>query len=125
MFSIMDTAMKPNYLMACVQRWLTIVLELIMGCIAVTSIIVVVVLNMGTQSDIGVILNIILLANSTLLSLVHGWTGFEISLGAISRLKSIEEDTPHEDKPWANVVPPMTWPTEGRMTVRSLTAGYS
>lgn len=77
----------------CLQRWLNVVLDLLVGAIGVGVIIVAVTLR-GTTSagQIGLALNMVLLANTTLLALIRFWTGLEVSLGAVSRLKTLQED---------------------------------
>ncbi|GKT66254.1 ATP-binding cassette containing protein [Colletotrichum tofieldiae] len=69
-------------------------------------------------------LNIVLVANSTLLGLVTSWTNMEISLGAISRLKSLEADTPREDKPSEDYVPEGAWPSSGAVQLSEVEVAY-
>lgn len=80
----------------------------------------------GTTSgaSVGVALNLILVANTTLLRLVESWTSLEISLGAIARLKSTVEHTPSEDKLWENLSPEERWPSSGAIEVENVTVSY-
>ncbi|KAH9210808.1 hypothetical protein DL95DRAFT_512608 [Leptodontidium sp. 2 PMI_412] len=57
--------------------------------------------------------SIYLVANTTLLSLVTAWTDIEISLGAVSRLRSAIVQTPVEDQAGEDLVPPESWPARG------------
>lgn len=116
--------MKPNYLLFCTQRWLSLVLELIVGTVAVIAVIRSVFFDVGGASGIGSVLNVIILANSTLLSLVYAWTGFETSLGAVSRLRDIELNTPREDKTWETAIPEANWPSKGNLRLRNVSTGY-
>ncbi|KAK6082594.1 ABC transporter [Seiridium cupressi] len=67
------------------------------------------------------------LTNTTLLALVSSWTNLEISLGAISRLKSLEEDVLPEDqeadKTDAYIGKP--WPEPGVVELKNITAAYN
>lgn len=92
-----DMSQRPFYLLLCLQRWLNVVLDLLVAGVAVGTIFLAVSLKgTVTGGQVGVALSVIIAANATLLSLVQSWTNLEISLGAISRLKSVEEDTPQE-----------------------------
>jgi ABC-type multidrug transport system fused ATPase/permease subunit len=80
----LDRSQKPSYILFCLQRWLNIVLDLMVAAIA-TGLVTLAVLLRGTTTaaQIGMVLNIVLVANTTLLSLVESWTNLEISLGAM------------------------------------------
>ncbi|TDZ21488.1 ABC transporter atnG [Colletotrichum orbiculare MAFF 240422] len=121
----LDQAQKPDYLLYCLQQWLSIVLDLIVAAMA-TGLIALAVLMKGTTTagQIGMALNIVLVANTTLLSLVSSWTNLEISLGAISRLKNLEAETPKEDKVGEAYVPDEIWPSAGEVELDSVTAAY-
>lgn len=78
-----------------------------------------------TAAQAGTALNILLVANSTLLKLVESWTALETSLGAVSRLKALEETVPSEEWQEAGAwEPPRDWPSEGRLVIQDITASY-
>ncbi|KAI0147916.1 ABC transporter [Hypoxylon sp. NC0597] len=121
-----DDSQKPFYLLLCLQCWLRIVLDLLVAGIAVGIIALAVVLRHTTSGgEVGVALNIVLVANTTLLRLIESWTNLEISLGAIARIKSLEDEVPSEDQPSETSVPPETWPPLGAVEFRNLTASYN
>ncbi|TDZ49871.1 ABC transporter gloK [Colletotrichum trifolii] len=103
----------------------SIVLDLIVAAMA-TGLIALAVFMKGTTTagQIGMALNIVLVANTTLLSLVSSWTNLEISLGAISRLKNLEAETPREDKVGEAYVPDEIWPSAGEVELDSVTGAY-
>ena len=80
----LDKSQQPSYILFCLQRWLNIVLDLMIAAIA-TGLITLAVVMKGTTTSgqIGMALNIVLVVNTTLLSLVESWTNLEISLGAM------------------------------------------
>ncbi|OTA04131.1 MRP-type ABC transporter [Trichoderma parareesei] len=122
----LDKSQQPSYILFCLQRWLNIVLDLMIAAIATGLITLAVVLKGTTTSgQIGMALNIVLVANTTLLSLVESWTNLEISLGAIARLKNLEAETPKEDKPGENYVPVDTWPSLGEVELDNVTVAYN
>lgn len=80
----LDKSQQPLYILLCLQRWLNIVLDLMVAAIATGLITLAVVLRgTTTAGQIGMALNIVLIANTTLLGLVESWTNLEISLGAM------------------------------------------
>jgi hypothetical protein len=80
----LDRSQQPAYMLLCLQRWLGIVLDLMVAGIATGLIALAVSLNgTTTAGQIGMALNIVLVANTTLLALVNSWTNMEISLGAM------------------------------------------
>ncbi|KAJ5797179.1 uncharacterized protein N7518_005719 [Penicillium psychrosexuale] len=58
----------------------------------------------------GIALNMIIAANTTLLRLVENWTTLETSLGAVSRLRSVDHGTLSEDEGWDCLEPSPEWP---------------
>lgn len=107
------------------QRWLNIVLDLLAAAIA-TSVIAIAVALRGQVSggQVGVALNIMLVANTTVLKMVVSWTDLEVSLGAISRLRMLERSTPPETGPAEDFVPPPNWPSKGDVQLQDVVASY-
>ncbi|KAF4437176.1 hypothetical protein FACUT_5830 [Fusarium acutatum] len=121
----LDKSQQPAYILLCLQLWLNIVLDLVIATMAVILIALAVFLEGSTTAgQIGMSLNIVLVTNSTLLSLVTSWTNLEISLGAISRLKTLEVDIVAEEQPPSGAIVPDTWPSHGVVQVRDLTVSY-
>ncbi|KAK2778498.1 ATP-binding cassette [Colletotrichum kahawae] len=122
----LDKSQQPSYILFCLQRWLCIVLDLIVAAIA-TSLIAFAVLLKGTTTagQIGMALNLVLLVNSTLLSFVSSFTNLEVSLGAISRLKKLEAETPREHEPGDDFDPKLPWPSAGVVEIDDVTVAYN
>ncbi|RFU73105.1 abc transporter [Trichoderma arundinaceum] len=122
----LNWSLQPRYALMCVQRWLSLVLNLIVSGIAV-GLIALAVKWKGTTTggDIGAALNLIMVANTTLVRLVEAWASLEVSLGAIARLRNVELYTPHEDLPEEDLVTYAGWPTKGEAHIAGLDAGYS
>jgi len=96
----LDKSQSPFYLLLCLQRWLNVVLDLLIAGVAV-GVISVALAFRGTMTggQVGVALNMVLLANTTLLRLVESYASLEISLGAIARLRDAIQEAPQEDEP--------------------------
>jgi ATP-binding cassette subfamily C (CFTR/MRP) protein 1 len=65
-----------------------------------------------------------LVANTTLLKLVENWTTLEVSLGAIARLKILEEMTPPEGNEHESNAVPNDWPSSGTIEFKDVAASY-
>ena len=125
--SSVDQAQRPKFLLLCLQRWLGVVLDLL-GAGVATAVVGLAVSLRGrgevTGAQVGTALNLMLVANSTLLKLVESWTSLETSLGAVARLKTLQEVTPSETGKAGGLEPSENWPTRGCLDLRGITASY-
>lgn len=121
----LNWSLRPRYALMCVQRWLSLVLNLMVNGIAI-ALIALAVKWRGTTTggDIGAALNLILVASTTLVRLVESWTSLEVALGAIARLRNVELFTPREDLPGEDLVTYAGWPTKGEAHIADLDAAY-
>jgi ABC-type multidrug transport system fused ATPase/permease subunit len=121
----LDTSQKPSYLMSCIQRWLGLVLQLL---VAVTAVIVVALATslIGTTSGgrLGISLSQIVTFPSSLSFLLMFWTQMETCLGAIARLKGFQEGTKPEDRPEETFIPGEDWPSKGAIEFKNVCASY-
>ncbi|KAE9373193.1 putative multidrug resistance protein [Stipitochalara longipes BDJ] len=123
--SRLDTSQTPYYLMFCIQRWLNLVLDLIVGVIAVLVIALAVSIRTSTTSSrIGISLNNVLGLSMYLSMLINSWTEMETSLGAIARIKSFAAQTQPEEQPGETQIPPEDWPQRGEIEIRKIRARY-
>ncbi|THY25676.1 putative ABC transporter [Aureobasidium pullulans] len=95
---LLDIAQSPYYLLSCIQRWLKLVLDLIVAALAVL-VVALAVSQRGTTSAglLGVALTNILGFSQSLTRLVTEWTTLETSLGAIARIRSFATTTEQEN----------------------------
>ncbi|KAJ9315863.1 hypothetical protein DTO271D3_3841 [Paecilomyces variotii] len=121
----LDVSQKPYYLLYCIQRWLNVVLDLLVAVLAVIVITLATSLRSTTNpGNLGVSLTAILSFNQTLQNLVTSWTSMETSLGAIARTRMFEMKTPSENGAGEDFIPEPGWPAQGNIEIRSLTASY-
>ncbi|RDW80341.1 putative multidrug resistance protein [Coleophoma crateriformis] len=121
----LDASQRPYYLLYCLQRWLALVLDLMVSGIGI--VVVVLAVRIPSQSSgaaIGIALNNVLGLNKSLKLLIENWTQVETSLGAISRLKAFAATTIPEDRPEECANPPPSWPEKGEIEFRNVTASY-
>ncbi|KAJ5374337.1 hypothetical protein N7517_006343 [Penicillium concentricum] len=122
----LDLSQKPFYLLLCLQCWLKVILDCIMTGFAVILIAFTISYrNTTAGADLGLALNLIIVANTTLLKLVQSWTALETSLGAIARLKSVQDCLPTEDSAGHTLDPGLRWPSFGNLQVNDISVGYS
>ncbi|QDS72379.1 hypothetical protein FKW77_008421 [Venturia effusa] len=123
---ILDHSQKPYYMLLCAQRWLTLVLDLMVTALAVIVVALAVSLRSSTSVGLlGIALNNILSFNQSLSSLVTSWTSLETSLGAIARVKVFVETIPSEVSPVDDrPPPPPEWPENGALELRNVSIQY-
>lgn len=121
----LDVSQRPYYLLFCLQRWLALVLDLMIAVVGIVVVALAVrVPGASSGAAIGIALNNILGFNQSLRILVESWTQLETSLGAIARLKNFEATVIPEDKPEESGVAPESWPDQGAIEFRDVTASY-
>jgi ATP-binding cassette, subfamily C (CFTR/MRP), member 1 len=122
---LLDRSQRPFYLLWSIQRWLTLVLDLVVAALAVLLIALVVALR-GTLSAgaVGVALVNVISFSQNLKLLLQFWTNLETHIGAVSRIKTFTEEMVPEDLPSEKEEPPATWPSSGGIEFRNVSASY-
>lgn len=116
---------RPEFLLLALQRWLNIVLDLLAAGIAVSLITLAIALRGSVSGgQIGMALNVVLVANTTLLKLVESWTGLEVALGAVARVRALEREVEPEDVVGETFSLVDNWPTRGEIEITDITAVY-
>ncbi|KAL7915178.1 P-loop containing nucleoside triphosphate hydrolase protein [Trichoderma velutinum] len=123
--SLLDNAQKPSYLLNCIQRWLTLVLDLVVAVLTVLLVVFAVVLRGKLNpSLLGVALVNMMNLGLNLKGIILAWSQLETSLGAVTRIKNFEESTPSELLPEENYTPPEEWPAQGSLEFVDLSVQY-
>ncbi|KAK4946454.1 hypothetical protein LTR10_014653 [Elasticomyces elasticus] len=123
---LLDRSQRPFYLMFCIQRWLGIVLDL-MVAIMVTILMVMVVVRRDSIEPglVGLSLMSVVDLSDSLTGLVSRWTNLETSIGAITRLTDFVKTTESEHKPCEVQTVDRNWPQNGDVSFSSFSASYS
>lgn len=122
----LDTSQTPHYIMTMIQLWLILVLDFLVAGIAIVVISLAVGLRSTTTGgQIGVSLNVVMLLNLAIVRLMEQWMQLETSMGAIARIKTLEETLAPEDLESENFEPPEEWPEKGAIEFRDVTAAYN
>lgn len=123
--TLLDRSQRPFYLMYSIQRWLTVVLDLVVAAVAVLLMTLVVALRGKFDAgSVGVALVNVILFGQSIKMLVHFWTTLETQIGSIARIKSFTTEVTPEDLDCETDVPPPAWPESGRIDFRGIEAGY-
>lgn len=122
--NVLNESQKPYYLLFSVQRWLTLVLNLVVAGIAILLVAIVTTRRNSATSLLGVALFNVVSFGSSLEQLVTEWTQLEQSIGAVARIKAYVTTTPAEDlKTEVEDVPP-NWPKSGSIEFHNVVASY-
>lgn len=120
---VLNMSQRPLYMLASIQQWLALVLDLIVGGLAV----VIIASATATASSVsagalGVALVLLLQFSSLLTQCVQSWTRLETSIGAVSRVQQFIKDTPSEASGSSSLSP--DFPEAGAIRYDNLTASY-
>ncbi|GAM84988.1 hypothetical protein ANO11243_029910 [Dothideomycetidae sp. 11243] len=123
---LVDESQKPFYQLTCIQRWLGLVLDLVVAGIAILLAIVIVSDKNGgaTSGFLGIALTSLVSFGLNLGGFIGGWTGLETALTAVARVKRFSADTAKEDLPEECQTPPTDWPQRGEIVFDDVTASY-
>jgi ATP-binding cassette subfamily C (CFTR/MRP) protein 1 len=123
-YDILDTSQKPFYLLKSLQRWLNLVLNLLVAGIAILLVALATNVRGATTGFLGVALFNVMNFSTALRGLVSEWTGLEMTLGAINRIRSYVLDTESEDLDSNIGSAPENWPKHGDITFDNVSASY-
>lgn len=108
-----------------IQKWLALVLDLIVTGLAVVVVGTAVTLrNTASVGFTGVSLSQIISLTSYLKLIILFWTQMETSLGAVTRIKSFCEGAGDENSEDHTQLPPTEWPETGGVDIQGLSVTY-
>ncbi|KAI9691968.1 MAG: hypothetical protein M1820_009646 [Bogoriella megaspora] len=126
--TLLDRSQVPFYLLAAIQNWLKLVLELMVAGLVVVVVGTAVALKSKIDPGfLGLALVGIMELGQMIEVLIIYWTQLETSLSAVSRIRSFSDDSPLEPQPTTSsqISALKTWPSQGMLSIRNLQASYS
>jgi ATP-binding cassette, subfamily C (CFTR/MRP), member 1 len=121
---LIDNTSNPYYLLCCIQRWLSTVLDMTASGMGVLVVALAVYMpDATTGGSLGIALTSILGFNGTLQNVIEMFTQSEMLLGAVSRTRQFERDTPSEKNAIEELDPGESWPL-GQVQVTDLSVTY-
>jgi ABC-type multidrug transport system fused ATPase/permease subunit len=121
--SLLDSSQQPAYLLAMVQEWLNLVLDLVVMVLAAVLTTLAVRLHSGSGFT-GASLVTLMGFGENLSGIVIFYTRLETSIGAIARLKTFNETVKPEEREDEDIVPPELWPQSGVVEFKGVSASY-
>ncbi|KAI7973272.1 hypothetical protein EIK77_004549 [Talaromyces pinophilus] len=124
LFDLLDKSQKPFYLLFMVQRWLSVVLDLVTTAIAILVVGLAVALRSNSGLT-GVALVNVMAITETLQLLIMQWSSLETSLGAVSRTEDYAKTTEVESTD-ENIEPGLRdWPSEGSISFNGVSVRHA
>ncbi|OBT96290.1 hypothetical protein VE01_05823 [Pseudogymnoascus verrucosus] len=124
--AFLNASQRPFYLLFCIQRWLMLVIDLLVAALAVILVALIVQFRHSADAGfVGLALINIMSFNMTLSALIIHWTATETSLGAVSRIKSFVDSTRSENLPMESQDVRPEWPSEGSIILSVISASYA
>lgn len=121
---ILHESQKPFYMLYCIQQWLTLVLDLIVGFMAVVlAALAMFLTGRISAGTLGIGLVLTLQFNGLLTQTIQAWTKLDTSIGAVARVKQFVEETPAESS-GTEEMPSRRWPESGALEFHGITAAY-
>lgn len=122
---LLDLSQRPFYLLWSVQRWLQLVLDLLVAAVAVLLMVLVSQLRGTIQgASVGIALLNVVLFSQNIKLVIQYWTMLETHIGAVARIKNFAGRTDSEGSSHGKIGPPPSWPPQGGMEFSSVYASY-
>jgi ATP-binding cassette, subfamily C (CFTR/MRP), member 1 len=119
----MDTSQGPYYMLLCIQQWLTLVLDLTVGSLAVILVATAMAVRSLSAGNLGVALVLVSQFSRLLGQCIQAWTQVESSISAVARVRQFVMETPKE--PTDMPAPEVGWPSQGLIRFENVVASYS
>ncbi|CAG9987270.1 unnamed protein product [Clonostachys byssicola] len=122
---LLTTSQRPFYALYCVQRWLNLVIDLIIAAVAIIFSGIAVALHGSLSTGlVGLALINIITFNGNIRVLVVQYTNLETSIAAVARIRAYQKVTPSEVRPGEEQEVPHDWPRQGRLEIIQASASY-
>ncbi|KAK1672356.1 P-loop containing nucleoside triphosphate hydrolase protein [Colletotrichum godetiae] len=123
----LDLSQRAFYAMGSLQKWLLLVLNLVVAALAVLLVASAVILRDRVDAGLlGVALVSVMTFGQLLTQLLNYWAQLETSLGAVARIREFEAETPSEEKEDNDEDPAVKgkWPSKGQIVIGNVSAAY-
>ncbi|KAH6972083.1 ABC transporter [Ilyonectria sp. MPI-CAGE-AT-0026] len=120
---LLNTSQRPAYLLAMIQQWLALSLQLVVMVISV--MVVTLATQLRTNSGFaGASLVTLMTWGETISTLIRYYTQVETSIGAVSRIKTFSEKVKSENLDGEDMELPEEWPDQGSIKIMGVSASY-
>lgn len=124
--ALLNSSQKPYYLLFCIQRWLILVLALIVTAIQIIVVGLAIALRAHVSAGlVGLAVVQVTTLTKGLSDLVMQWTEMETSLGAVLRTYRFTHETPQEGCRGERITALHDdWPSGGTIAFEDVSATY-
>ncbi|KAL7910446.1 P-loop containing nucleoside triphosphate hydrolase protein [Trichoderma velutinum] len=123
---LLDRSQRPAYLLAMVQHCLSFILSSVVTAVATLVVVLTTQVKAITGPGLTGASMVTLMSLGNFIShLTLTYTLLEISLGAVSRLKSFHDTVLPESSPEEDAELPLLWPWRGAIDIQDVSASYS
>lgn len=120
---ILNESQRPFYLLLVIQRWLNLVLNLVILVIATGLVALITQLEAGAGIS-GASLVTLMSLSGSLMAIVSNFVELETCVGAVARLRSFSSHTASEKRDTNSDEPKGNWPSNGRIDIKGVWASY-
>lgn len=132
LLTALDSSQRPFYLLYCLQRWLTLVLDLVTAGLATLLMGLAVVLRDSMDPGyLGVALVSVMGFGQIVSALILQWTNLDTSLGSVRRIADFidaaveqSEDSSSGPQPAEDIVAANEWPSAGEVVFKDVSASH-
>lgn len=122
---LLDNSQRPAYFLAMIQHCLAFGLSSLVTVLATLVVVLVTQVKAITGAGLaGASMVSLMTIGDYLSSLILFYTLLEISIGAVSRLKSFQETVLPESGPEEDAALPPLWPLKGSLNIKTVSASY-
>ncbi|KAL3712035.1 hypothetical protein TMatcc_000730 [Talaromyces marneffei ATCC 18224] len=123
--SLLDVSQKPFYLLFSVQRWLLLVLSLVVAALEVLVMGIAIPLRTSVNAGlVGLAIVQVMTLSELMNDLIAQWTEMEACLGAVTRISRFIKETPREGRTDETSSLFDEWPSSGAVTLVNVSASY-
>uniref|UniRef100_A0A093UWR8 Multidrug resistance-associated protein 1 n=1 Tax=Talaromyces marneffei PM1 TaxID=1077442 RepID=A0A093UWR8_TALMA len=117
--------LKPFYLLFSVQRWLLLVLSLVVAALEVLVMGIAIPLRTSVNAGlVGLAIVQVMTLSELMNDLIAQWTEMEACLGAVTRISRFIKETPREGRTDETSSLFDEWPSSGAVTLVNVSASY-
>ncbi|KAF4950152.1 hypothetical protein FSARC_13295 [Fusarium sarcochroum] len=120
---LLNQSQRPMYLLAMVQRWLYLTLNMVVAVTA-TALVSLITQLRSSSSLSGASLVTLMTLSQSLGDIVRFYAALETSIGAVGRLQNFTTQTGTESIPQDDMQPDQGWPSKGSIEVQGVWATY-
>lgn len=124
-YRLLDNSQQPYYLTLCIQKWLCLILGLLVASVVFILVSVVVWTTHGSSgSAIGISFLAAMELQRLSIAALEVWVGSQPAVAALARLETFKKTTPREKRPTEPANLEQDWPFSGVVEMTGVSSRY-